>query len=305
MLEYSRGFIMNILKNCMLCPRNCGVNRYEKVGACGATNKLRIAYYSLHMWEEPVLSGEKGSGTIFFSHCNLKCIYCQNKKISLDGYGKIVSHKKLKEIILKLQEMGAHNINLVTPTHYVPIIAKVLHRIKDKELKIPVVYNTSSYENLGTLMMMKNLVDIYLADLKYYDDSLALNYSGCKNYFDTATMAIDEMFRQVGSFQIDDDGMMKKGLIVRVLILPGHTYDAKKIIEYLYHTYKDQILISIMNQYTPVNPCIYENLNRHVTEEEYNEVIQYALELGVNNAFIQEGEAASESFIPDFDMSIL
>lgn len=296
---------MEILKNCMLCPRKCGVNRYEKVGACGASNKIRLAYYHLHKWEEPVLSGENGSGTIFFSHCNLKCIYCQNKKISLDGYGKLISNKKLGEIMLELQKMGAHNINLVTPTHYVPNIASVLRKLKDKALKIPVVYNTSSYENVGTIMMMNHLVDIYLADLRYYDDQLGMNYSGCSDYFENATMAIDEMYRQVGSPQFGKDGLMTKGLIVRVLILPGHLEDAKHIIRYLYKTYGDDIFISIMNQYTPVNPCIYNNLNRKLTEKEYDEVVKYALELGVTNAFVQEEGTAEESFIPDFDTSVL
>ena len=296
---------MELLKHCMLCPRKCGVNRYETVGACGATNQIRLAYYHLHQWEEPVLSGEKGSGTIFFSHCNLKCIYCQNKKISIDGYGKIISNKKLGEIMLKLQEEGAHNINLVTPTHYVPNIASVLRKIKDKTLTIPVVYNTSSYESIGTLMMMNRLVDIYLADLRYFDDQLGVNYSGCKDYFENATMAIDEMYRQVGSCEFDESGLMKKGLIVRVLILPGHLDDSKKIIKYLYQTYGDDIFISIMNQYTPVNHCLYENLNRKLTEKEYDEVIQYALELGVTNAFIQEEGTQEESFIPHFDKSIL
>lgn len=296
---------MELYKNCVICPRKCGVNRYEKVGVCGASNKLKVAYYSLHMWEEPVLSGERGSGTVFFSHCNLKCIYCQNKKISLDGYGKEISNKKLGEILLELQERGAHNINLVTPTHYVPNIAGVLREIKNKELKIPVVYNTSSYENVGTLMMMNSLVDIYLADLRYYDDSLAVTYSQCPHYFETATMAIDEMYRQVGSPVFDDKGMMQKGLIVRVLILPGHLEDAKNIIRYLYQTYQDDIFISIMNQYTPVNPCIYQQLNRKLTPEEYDEVIHYALELGVSNAFIQEEGTADESFIPDFNTNVL
>lgn len=296
---------MEILKNCMLCPRKCGVNRYLEKGACLATNKIKLAYYSLHMWEEPVISADKGSGTIFFSNCNLKCIYCQNKKISLDGYGKYISNKKLGEIMLELQANGAHNINLVTPTHYVPQIASVLQKIKGKDLKIPVVYNTSSYENVGTLMMVRGLVDIYLADLKYFDDELGVNYSKCSNYFEIASMAIDEMFRQVGKFEIVD-GVMKKGLIVRVLILPGHADDAMKIIEYLYRTYGDDIYISIMNQYTPVNKIDkYPILNRKVTDEEYEEVIKYAITLGVNNAFVQEGGTASESFIPDFDSSVI
>lgn len=292
---------MELLKNCMLCPRKCGVNRYKNKGVCGANNKIKLAYYNLHKWEEPVISGFRGSGTIFFSNCNMKCIYCQNKKISLDGYGKYISNKKLCEIMLKLQEMGAHNINLVTPTHYVPQIAYALHKIKFKDLNIPVIYNTSSYENIGTIMMMNHLVDVYLADLRYYDDVLAFNYSKCRDYFENATMAIDEMFRQVGKCCFDKDGMITKGLIVRVLILPGHIDDAKKIIKYLYNTYGDDIFISIMNQFTPVNTCIYNNLNRKLSNSEYDDVIKYALELGVTNAFIQEGDTALESFIPDFN----
>lgn len=296
---------MELLKNCNLCPRKCGINRYSEKGFCGASNKIKLAYYSLHKWEEPVISGKNGSGTIFFSNCNMRCMYCQNKKISIDGYGKEISNKKLGEIMLKLQEKKAHNINLVTPTMYIPQIASVLKKIKNKELTIPVVYNTSSYENVGALMVMRGLVDIYLADLKYYDDSLAEKYSLCTDYFETATMAIDEMFRQVGKIELDKDGMLKKGLVVRVLVLPEHTHDAMKIVEYLHKTYKDDIYISIMNQYTPVNKCKYENLNRRVSEAEYEDVISYALTIGVDNAFIQEGDAALESFIPDFDKNII
>ena len=293
-----------LLKRCMLCPRKCGINRYKTKGYCGATNRIKLAYFSLHQWEEPVISGTHGSGTIFFSNCNMKCIYCQNKKISIDGYGVYITQKKLKEIMLLLQEKGAHNINLVTPTMYVPQIAKVLRSIKNKELTIPVVYNTSSYESIITLKLMNNLVDVYLADLKYYDDSLAKKYSDTTNYFEEATLAIDEMFRQVGSIKIEDD-LLVKGLIVRVLVLPGHIEDAKKIINYLYKTYKDEIIISIMNQYTPVNKCSYDNLNRKLTDKEYNEVINYATNIGVNNAFIQEGDTSDESFIPDFNKDII
>ena len=296
---------MKVLENCMLCPRKCGINRYKEKGICGANSKIKLAYYSLHMWEEPPISGKIGSGTIFFSNCNMKCIYCQNKKISIDGYGKYISMKKLEEIMLELQKKGAHNINLVTPTHYVPQIAFVLQKIKDKSLKIPVVYNTSSYECVGTLMMMRNLVDIYLADLRYYDDDLAIKYSKCRDYFENATMAIDEMYRQVGEIKINDEGMLEKGVVVRVLILPGHVDDSKKIIEYLYKTYGNDIFISIMNQYTPVWKCQYSNLNRKVTEDEYNEVVNYAIDLGVVNAFVQEGEAADDSFIPKFNKDII
>lgn len=293
---------MNLLTNCTICPRKCGVNRYKEKGYCGASNKIKLAYYSLHKWEEPVISGTNGSGTIFFSHCNLSCLYCQNKQISLDGYGKEITNKRLKEIMLELQDKGAHNINLVTPTHYTPQIRKVL---KDIDLKIPVVYNTSSYENVGSLMMMRGLIDIYLADLRYFDDSLGEKYSNCKNYFETATMAIDEMYRQVGKYEIDKNGIMKKGLIVRVLIIPGHKRDAKEIINYLYKTYGDDIFISIMNQYTPPKKCKYSNLLEKVSEDDYEEVVNFALTIGVNNAFIQEGETALDSFIPKFDKSII
>lgn len=294
---------MNILKECRLCPRNCGINRYEKVGVCGAGSKVKVSHYSLHEWEEPVISGTNGSGTVFFSHCNLKCIFCQNKKISTGGYGKEITNKRLGEIFLELQERGAHNINLVTPTHYVPQIKKVLSKLKGNELKIPVVYNTSSYENVETIKMMDGLVDIYLADFKYYDNELAMNYSNCKNYFEVAANAIDEMYRQVGSPIFEND-LMKKGLIVRLLILPGHKEDAKKIIEYVYNKYKDNVFISIMNQYTPVTKSlVYPNLNWTVTDNEYCDVINYACDLGVTNAFVQEGETADESFIPEFDCS--
>ncbi len=296
---------MELLKECMLCPRKCGVNRYEKKGYCQASNKVKVAYVSFHMWEEPIISGKRGSGTIFFSYCNLKCLYCQNKKISLEGYGKTISNKKLGEIMLNLQRRKAHNINLVTPTHYAFQIANVLKKLKGKELKIPVIYNTSSYENVGTLMMLRNLVDIYLADLRYFDDQLAWKYSNCHNYFETATMAIDEMYRQVGKFSLKNE-ILQKGLIIRVLILPGHISDAIRIIEYIYKTYGDDVIISIMNQYTPVNKIEkYENLNRKVTDEEYSKVIDFAIKLGVKNAFVQEGGTASESFIPKFDSSVI
>ena len=295
---------MNILEKCTLCPRNCGINRYKNVGVCGANDKIKLAYYSLHQWEEPIISGNNGSVTIFFSHCNLKCIFCQNKKISTGGYGKEISNEKLKEIMLKLQQQGAHNINLVTPTHYVPQIVDCLHKIKNKELKIPVVYNTSSYENVETIDMLEGLVDIYLADLKYFDDSLGKKYSNCCNYFEYATKSIERMYKQVGHFIIENN-FMKSGLIVRILILPGHVDDAIKIIDYLYNKYKDNIIISIMNQYTALDVLKFDNLNRKLSEEEYNTVINYACDLGIKYAFIQDGETQDESFIPNFDCSII
>lgn len=298
---------MNMLESCMLCPRNCKVNRHKSVGFCGASDKVKLAYYSLHQWEEPIISGENGSGTVFFSNCNLRCLFCQNKKISTDrnSYGKEISNDKLKEIFLKLQDLGAHNINLVTPTHYVPQIIDVLKEVKNKNLKIPVVYNTSSYENVSTIESLKGLIDIYLADLKYFDDELGSKYSKCNDYFKYASLAIGEMYKQTGKFQIKDN-LLVSGLVVRVLVLPGHVDDSKKIIKYLYDTYKDNIIISIMNQYTPVCKIDdFPNLNRKLTDEEYDEVIDYACSLGIENAFVQEGETQSESFIPDFDSSII
>ena len=298
---------MDMLESCMLCPRNCKVNRHKSVGFCGASDRVKLAYYSLHQWEEPIISGENGSGTVFFSNCNLRCLFCQNKKISTDrnSYGKEISNDKLKEIFLKLQDLGAHNINLVTPTHYVPQIIDVLKKVKNKNLKIPVVYNTSSYENVSTIESLKGLIDIYLADLKYFDDELGNKYSKCNDYFKYASLAIGEMYKQTGKFQIKDN-LLVSGLVVRVLVLPGHVDDSKKIIKYLYDTYKDNIIISIMNQYTPVCKINdFPNLNRKLTDEEYDEVIDYACSLGIENAFVQEGETQSESFIPDFDSSII
>lgn len=294
-----------ILKKCNLCPRNCGVNRYESLGFCKASDKVKVAYYSLHQWEEPVISGINGSGTVFFSNCNLKCIFCQNKKISTLGYGKEISNERLKEIFLELQAKGAHNINLVTPTHYVPQIVEVLKEAKTAGLNIPIVYNTSSYENVSTIMLLEGMVDVYLADLKYFDDSLGCKYSKCENYFDVAKAAIEAMYEQVGKFEIVDD-LMVKGVIVRVLVLPGHADDSKNLIKYLHETYGNNIIISIMNQYTPVEVIDkYPNLNRKVSDEEYEDVIDFAVELGVEMAFIQEGETQDTSFIPDFDDSVI
>lgn len=291
---------MNTLKKCDLCPRNCLVNRYEKVGYCRAKAKLKIALASIHMWEEPVISGRDGSGTIFFSHCNLGCIFCQNYKIR-NGYGKEITIKRFSEICLELQSRGANNINLVTPTHYVPLIRKGLIQAKNRGLIIPIVYNTSSYENEATIENMKGLVDVYLADLKYYDDSYAKKYSNCNNYFEVATKAIGKMVEQVGS-PIIHNGLMKRGVIVRVLLLPGLLEDAKKIIKYLYETYHDNIYISIMNQYTPVDKYVYEELNNKVAESVYDELVNFAYDIGVRNAFIQEGETQNDSFIPNFNL---
>ena len=290
------------LDKCRLCPRNCSVNRNNnEVGFCMATNALKLAKAYLHKWEEPCISGNVGSGTIFFSYCNLKCIYCQNYDISTLNNGELVSINRLKEICLELQDKGALNINLVTPTHYVPLIVEALKLAKKEGLNIPIVYNTSSYENVDTIKMLNGIVDVYLPDLKYYDDSYAIKYSNTKNYFKYASMAIDEMYKQVGKCTFDKDGIIKKGVIVRHLMLPKHIEDSKKVIEYLYNKYKNNIYISIMNQYTPLRKLEYKSLNEKVTDLEYNNLIDYAYDLGIRNAFVQEGETQKESFIPLFD----
>ena len=294
------GGNMNILRKCSLCPRNCCIDRYKNLGYCKANAKIKVSLVSTHMYEEPFISGVMGSGTIFFTNCNLGCIFCQNKKIR-DGYGKEISIKRFKEILLEQQKRNVHNINLVTPTHYVPLIRKGILKAKKEGLTIPIVYNTSSYENVKTIKMMDSLVDIYLADLKYFDDKYALKYSNCKNYFKYASNAIEEMYKQVGK-PVIEDGILKKGLVVRILLLPGLREDAKKIIKYLYDTYKDNIYISIMNQYTPIEKYIYEELNHKVLDEEYDDVVNYACNLGLVNDFIQEGDTQEESFIPDFNL---
>lgn len=291
---------MNALRKCRLCPRNCLVDRYKNCGYCKANSKMKVSLVSIHMYEEPIISGTKGSGTIFFSNCNLGCIFCQNKKIR-DGYGKEITIKRFKEILLEQQKRGVHNINLVTPTHYVPLIRKGIIKAKREGLNIPIVYNTSSYENVDTIKMLDNLVDIYLADLKYYDDKYAYKYSNAKNYFYYATRAIREMYKQVGDAVIENN-LLKKGVIVRILLLPGLGVDVKKILKYLYETYQNSIYISIMNQYTPTEEYIYEELNDKAVDDEYNDVVNYACDLGIVNAFIQEGETQCESFIPDFNL---
>lgn len=287
------------LNSCTLCPRECKVNRNNKeLGFCRASNKIKIGGYHLHMWEEPILSSDKGSGTIFFSYCNLGCIYCQNYQISHICKGEEISVERFNNICLELQNMGANNINLVTPTHYIPLIKEGLILAKKQGLTIPIVYNTSGYEKVSSLKSLEGLIDIYLPDFKYYDNNLG-KYSNVSNYYDIATKAIEEMYRQVGKPKYNNE-LLIKGLIVRHLVLPGHIEDSKKIIKYLYTKYHDNIILSIMNQYTPIKELKYKELNRRVTVQEYNELIDYAYDLGVRNCFTQEEESQSDSFIPNF-----
>ena len=299
-------FMKEVLDECKLCPRNCLVNRNcGEVGYCKAGKEITIAKYYLHKWEEPCITGENGSGTIFFTYCNLRCLFCQNYKISELNYGKAISIERFSEICLELQEIGATNINLVTPTHFVPLIIDGIRLAKKNGLVIPIVYNSSGYENVDTIKMLDGIVDVYLPDLKYYSDEYAIKYSKCKDYFKYASLAIDEMIRQKGDCLFDKDGNIISGVIVRHLLLPGMEEDSKKILKYLYDKYGDNIYISIMNQYTPVRECKYQELNRKIDSFIYDDVIDYAWDIGIRNAFIQEEGTQSESFIPDFDINSL
>ena len=300
--------------SCQLCPRMCQVNRHTGTGYCLMPDRIKVARAALHMWEEPCISGEHGSGAIFFSGCTLRCVFCQNYKIAAAAVGKYITVDGLADIMLRLQDKHANNINLVTPTHYALHIAQALTKARDNGLRIPVVYNTSAYENIETLKRLDGLVDIYLPDFKYMDSSLALKYSHAEDYPEVAKSALNEMVRQVGSpcmYSDDDelvqsgyveDGVMKRGVIVRHLVLPGTTKDSKAVIKYLIDTYGDDIYISIMSQYTPFDRLKkHPLLSRKVTRKEYNSVVDYAIDCGINNGFIQEGDVAEESFIPEFD----
>ena len=294
--------LSDLLKNCKLCPRNCNINRTEKIGFCGASEKIRVALVSLHKWEEPCLVGKNGAGTIFFSHCNLKCVYCQNFKISSEGYGKEISIERLAEIFLEQQKRGAANIELVTPTHYVPQICIAIDIAKLNGLKIPIVYNTNSYENLSTLDLLKNRVDIFLPDLKYFNDEIAKTFSNAPNYFNVATAAIKKMFELVGENKFDAAGTMTRGVIVRHLILPNFRRDSFKILDWLQKTFGDKIFISLMNQYTPLYRAYeYKKINRRLTTFEYDSVTNYALDVGIKNCYIQIGKTADEKFVPIFN----
>lgn len=293
---------------CKLCPRGCNVDRDGgEIGYCGETSKIRVARTSLHQWEEPCITGKYGSGTVFFSGCSLKCIFCQNHNIADSSVGQVFTTQQLAEAFLRLQENKASNINLVTAGHYVKQIVPAIELAKEQGLHIPVVYNSSAYETVESLRMLNGIIDVYLPDCKFFSAEISENYAKTKDYFDVASKAIDEMVNQVGTPVFDEKtGNMIKGVIVRHLVLPGHTKDSMAILKCLHETYGNQIFISIMSQFTPViRQEKYLNLNRTVTKREYRKVLEYALLLGVENAFIQEGDAAEESFIPEFDCSFI
>ena len=294
---------INLLNSCNLCIRNCKVNRNENVmGACKTYNKIKIARADLHFWEEPCISGTNGSGAVFFSNCNLKCVFCQNSKISQNGYGKEITIERLAEIFLELQSKGANNINLVTPTHYVPMIIEAIKIAKTNGLILPIVYNTNSIDNIDTIKALEGYIDIYLPDFKYFSDRYSLKYSKIKNYSKNAIEIISEMVRQVGTPVFDDNGIMKKGVIVRHLMLPGLLFDSKKIVDAIYNTFEDKVYISLMNQYTPLyNAKDYPEINKSINPKVYDSLINYALSIGVKNGFIQDAGTDTEEFVPHFN----
>lgn len=294
---------MNKYENCLLCPRKCGINRRTgQTGVCGVSSEIMVARAALHYWEEPCISGKRGSGAVFFSGCSLHCVFCQNREISDGKEGKVISKERLSDIFIELAGKGANNINLVTPGQYIPDIVWAVNDAKSRGMKLPIIYNTSGYENVTELKLLEGIVDVYLPDFKYMDSTLSAMYSRAKDYPSVAKQALSEMVRQQPEVVIDDaTGLIQKGVIVRQLLLPGHVNDAKAVLKYLYDTYRDHVYISMMSQFTPIALKDYPEINRTVTKREYERLVNYALEIGITNAFIQEGDVAKDSFIPAFD----
>lgn len=286
---------------CHLCPRDCGVDRSPgQRGFCGMDDRLTVARAALHFWEEPPISGERGSGAVFFSGCGLGCKFCQNTKISHEHFGKTITTQRLRDIFFELIEQGAHNINLVTPTHFLPQILPAL----EPKLPVPVVYNCGGYEKVETLQLLAGKVDVYLPDLKYAEGALAGFLSGAPDYFAVASRAIDEMYRQVGPVQYDKDGMLKKGIIIRHLVMPGQIQNSLKVLDYIAeHFPRGSVLLSLMAQYVPSGTVAnVPPYNRTVTQEEYEAVVDYLYLLGLEDGFLQEPAAATDAYLPDFSL---
>ena len=294
---------MNKYENCLLCPRKCGINRSTgQTGICGVSSEIKVARAALHYWEEPCISGKRGSGAVFFPGCSLHCVFCQNREISDGKAGKVISKERLSDIFMELADKGANNINLVTPGQYIPDIVWAVNDAKSRGMKLPIIYNTSGYENVTDLKLLEGIVDVYLPDFKYMDSTLSARYSRAKDYPSVAKQALSEMVRQQPDVVIDNaTGLIQKGVIVRQLLLPRHVNDAKAVLKYLYDTYHNHVYISMMSQFTPIALKDYPEINRTVTRREYERLVDYALEIGITNAFIQEGDVAKDSFIPAFD----
>lgn len=293
-----------MLKNCNLCARKCNVDRLNgKLGACNSSDKIKAARAELHMWEEPPISLDTGSGTVFFSNCNFRCVFCQNHEISQEDNGAFISIEELSNIFLRLQDKGANNINLVTPTHYVPQIIEALKIAKNNGLTLPILYNTNGYDSLDTIKALNGYIDVYLPDFKYFDDKYAIKYSKAPGYRDNVISILKEMYSQVGPNKFDEKGRMIKGLIIRHLMLPTLLFDSKKVIDKIYNLFGDNVYISIMNQYTPMfNAFDYKELSKPLNPKLYDSLINYAAEIGVKNAFIQESGTNTTDFIPSFNL---
>ena len=292
------------LEKCSICPHMCGINRNNgQVGRCKSNDKVKIALYSVHDFEEPCVSGENGSGTIFFSNCNMNCVFCQNYEISQQGKGKEITIERLAEIFLEQQNRNVNNINLVTPTSYVPPIIEAIKIARVNGLKIPIIYNTNGYENVETLKMLEGYIDIYLPDLKYAEDNLGLEYSKVKNYFEIATTAIKEMYRQVGSLKLNNDGIIEKGLIIRHLILPNNIENSKKVLKWIKENMNKDVYVSVMAQYFPTYKAKQiRDINRKLTKEEYEKVENYLYDLDIENGYIQELGEHEEEYVPKWDV---
>ena len=291
------------LEKCEICPHKCKIDRTKQIGRCKATDKIKIALYSIHNFEEPCISGTAGSGTIFFSNCNMNCIYCQNYEISQLGKGKEITIQELADIMLIQQERGVENINLVTPTSYVLQIIEAIKIAKQKGLNIPIVYNTNGYENVETLKLLEGYIDIYLPDLKYYDNEISKKYSKVDNYFEIATKAIKEMYRQVGQPVFDENGIMKKGLMIRHLVLPNNIENSKNVLKWIKENLDNNIYVSIMAQYFPTYKAKEtDDLNRKLTKKEYEEIENYLYNLNLENGYIQELGEHEEEYVPKWDI---
>ncbi len=293
------------LEECEICPHKCRVNRKEKIGRCKAREKVKIALYSIHDFEEPCISGKKGSGTVFFSNCNLNCMFCQNYEISQLGKGKEITIEKLAEIFLIQQKRGVQNINLVTPTSYVIQIIEAIKIAKEKGLNIPIIYNTNSYECVETLKLLEGYIDIYLPDLKYYENNLAKKYSKVDNYFEIATKAIKEMIRQVGVPKFNESGVLRKGVLIRHLVLPNHIEDSKKVLKWIKENIPKEIYISVMAQYFPTYEAKKDKeLNRKLTKKEWEEIENYIQELEIQNGYVQELGEHEEEYVPKWEIDM-
>lgn len=289
-----------LLSDCRLCPRSCGVNRLEGKGFCGEGEQARVALASLHPWEEPIIAGENGAGTVFFSGCSLRCIFCQNYEISHQQQGIAVSDDRLGEIFLEQQQRGAATLDLVTPTHFVPQIINGIIYAQKKDFSLPVAYNSSGYENLTTIDLLQDYVDIYLPDLKYYSGELSGAYSMAADYFQVASSAIGHMVRQTGSPKLKG-GVLQRGVLVRHMVLPGARHDSMKLLDWLWHEFGDDIYLSIMSQYTPAYRAVgHPKLRRRVTSFEYDSVVDYAADLGFSKCFIQDRRSAKEEYVPQW-----